>query len=146
MTFKLDSRLQNDCYLLAESDHSLWLLLNNSYFPWFIIVPKTEQTELYMLGKVRQEQLQRDTNLLSEFVHKNFACDKLNVATIGNIVKQMHIHIIARTESDKCWPGVVWGTSCKRQYELTDVMEIQKKLKQFYQYKGLNELQLASHQ
>jgi len=146
MTFQLDSRLQNDCYLLAESEHSLWLLLNNSYFPWFIIVPKTEQTELYLLPEVRQDQLQLDTNLLSEFVHNNFACDKLNVAAIGNIVQQMHIHIIARTESDKCWPGVVWGTSFKQEYELAEVREIQKKLKQFCQYKGINRFQLASLQ
>ncbi|MFT6986584.1 MAG: diadenosine tetraphosphate (Ap4A) HIT family hydrolase [Psychromonas sp.] len=146
MTFQLDSRLQKDCYLLAESEHSLWLLLNNSYFPWFVIVPKTEQTELYLLAKEQQDLLQRDINLLSEFVHNNFDCDKLNVASIGNIVKQMHIHIIARTESDKCWPGVVWGTSFKRNYKFTEVMEIQQKLKQFCQYKSINGFQFASLQ
>ena len=143
MTFQLDRRLENDCYQLAESENSLWLLLNNSYFPWFVIVPKTEQTELYLLAKEEQEQLQLEANLISEFVNSCFDCDKLNVASIGNIVKQMHIHIIARTESDPCWPGVVWGTSFKQGYEISEVLEIQTKLKQFCQNKNINGFQFA---
>ena len=146
MTFQLDHRLANDCYQLAESEHSLWLLLNNSYFPWFIVVPKTEETELYQLTKEQQEQLQSETNLMSEFVNSHFDCDKLNVASIGNIVKQMHIHIIARKESDPCWPGVVWGTSFQLAYEIAEVLEIQTKLKLFCKNKSINGLRFASLQ
>ena len=131
MIFKLDDRLNNDCYTLAENESSLFLLLNNSYFPWFIIVPKTAQEELYRLPPEQQKQLQDQTNLLSEFVASHFLCDKLNVATIGNIVKQMHIHIIARTENDLCWPGVVWGTEFKKAYSVKEAIEIQEKLKVF---------------
>jgi diadenosine tetraphosphate (Ap4A) HIT family hydrolase len=143
MKFQLDPRLQNDCYLLAESDNSHWLLLNNSYFPWFIIVPKTTQTELYLLPKKQQEQLQLESNLISEFVINHFNCDKLNVASIGNIVKQMHVHIIARNESDPCWPGVVWGTNHKQHYTLGAALEIQINLKQFCLHSGINEFQFA---
>ena len=57
MIFQLDQRLANDCYQLAESEHSLLLLLNNRYFPWFIVVPKTQYTELYQLTKEQQELL-----------------------------------------------------------------------------------------
>jgi len=138
MTFQLDPRLDNDCYRLAESENSLWLLLNNRYFPWFVIVPKTETTELYLLAKEVQEQLQRETNLISEFVNSCFDCDKLNVASIGNIVSQMHVHIIARTESDPCWPGVVWGTKVKDLYQLQEVVDIQTKLQQFCQHKKIH--------
>ena len=144
MTFQLDPRLANDCYQLAESEHSLWLLLNNRYFPWFIVVPKTQCTELYQLTKGQQDQLQNETNLISDFISTHFDCDKLNVASIGNIVKQMHIHIIARTESDPCWPGVVWGTSFKQAYERDAALEIQSKLKQFCEHKNINKLQFAS--
>lgn len=138
MTFQLDPRLQNDCYQLAESDNSHFLLLNNSYFPWFIIVPKTTQTELYQLSEAQQLTLQNESNLLSEFAHTHFECDKLNVASIGNIVKQMHIHIIARTESDPCWPSVVWGAEFKRTYKLEEALQIQQKLQQFCQDKNIN--------
>lgn len=146
MIFQLDQRLANDCYQLAESEHSLWLLLNNRYFPWFIVVPKTQCTELYLLTEEQQQQLQSETNLMSEFVSTHFDCDKLNVASIGNIVKQMHLHIIARTESDPCWPGVVWGTSFKQAYEISEAVEIQAKLKQFCRHKGINGFQFAAFQ
>lgn len=146
MDFKLDARLDNDCYQLAESDSSVWLLLNNSYFPWLIIVPKTKIEELYLLPSEVQMQLQKETNLLAEFLKTNIACDKLNIASIGNIVKQMHIHIIARTESDLCWPGVVWGTAFKQEYKQQEILEIQKKLKQFCQDKIINDVKFASFQ
>ena len=140
MTFQLDPRLANDCYQLAESEHSLWLLLNNSYFPWFVIVPRTQCTELYQLSQGQQQQLQQETNLLSEFAASHFDCSKLNVASIGNMVKQMHQHIIVRNESDPCWPGVVWGTSFKQGYDIAEVQEIQTKLQRFCEHKGISGL------
>lgn len=146
MPFSLDTRLQQDCFLLAESEASLLLLLNNSYFPWFIIVPKTTQTELYLLSSEEQLRLQQENALLSEFVSTHFPCDKLNVASIGNIVEQLHWHIIARTKSDPCWPGVVWGTVHKQAYKIDNVVEIQKKLKLFYQQKVINHFEFAQVQ
>lgn len=146
MDFKLDTRLENDCYKLAESEFSVWLLLNNSFFPWLIIVPKTDVEELYLLPSEKQDLLQRETNLLAEFVKNNFNCDKLNIASIGNIVKQMHIHIVARTESDPCWPGVVWGTDFKQAYTKKDLLESQMKLKQFCQDKIINNMKFAALQ
>lgn len=146
MDFKLDTFLENDCYKLAESEFSVWLLLNNRFFPWLIIVPKTDVEELYLLPDAKQQLLQKETNLLAEFVKNNFSCDKLNIASIGNIVKQMHIHIIARTESDPCWPGVVWGATFKQVYKKEDVSEIQIKLKQFCQDKIIDDLKFVSLQ
>ncbi|WP_354622716.1 HIT family protein [Psychromonas sp. MME2] len=146
MPFTLDPRLHKDCHLMAESDRSLWLLLNNSHFPWLIIVPKTTQTELYMLTPQEQHALQQDSNLLSEFLTTHFCCDKLNVASIGNIVEQMHLHIIARTKSDLCWPGVVWGTTHKQPYKIEDVIEIQNKLKLFCQQKMITLFEFAPPQ
>jgi diadenosine tetraphosphate (Ap4A) HIT family hydrolase len=143
MNFTLDARLNNDCFTLAETPTSLWLLLNNSHFPWFIIVPKTEVEELYLLSPDLQEKLQQQSALMSEFVATKFPCDKLNVAAIGNIVKQMHLHIIGRTESDLCWPGVVWGTVHKRDYVKSDVVAIQTKLKAFCKLKVINNLEFA---
>ena len=132
MTFQLSERLQNDCFTLKENKHSIWLLLNNKNFPWFIIVPKTEKEELFELNAEEQSRLQEETNQLSRFINKTFSCDKLNVACIGNIVRQMHIHIIARTESDPCWPGIVWGTEHVQRYEHAKVDEIKALVSDFF--------------
>lgn len=146
MSFTLDSRLQQDCYTLAESEQSIWLLLNNRHFPWLIIVPKTVHTELFQLTAQEQLHLQQESQLLSEFLTTHFACDKLNVASIGNIVTQMHVHIIARTTSDLCWPGVVWGTVHKQPYLIKDVIDIQNKLKLFCQQKVITPFEFAPPQ
>ena len=138
MIIQLDQNLENDCYRLAESTDCLWLLLNNRYFPWIIIVPKTDQTELYLLTEQQQQHLTQQTNIISEFVKQHFSCDKLNVASIGNIVSQMHLHVIARCKDDPCWPGVVWGTTFKQPYALYEVLAIQTKLQQFCQHKKIN--------
>lgn len=144
MSFKLDVRLNNDCYTLAETPSTLWLLLNNSHFPWFIIVPKTEIEELYLLPLDLQATLQQQSSLMSEFIVDNFTSDKLNVAAIGNIVKQMHLHIIGRSESDPCWPGVVWGTEFKKPYEDDQVLQIQSQLKQFCNNKVVADIKFLS--
>jgi len=94
--FKLDSRLDNDCFTLGQLKTSRLLLLNNSLVPWFILVPETSATEIYELPHAQQLELLDEINLLSNHLKQNFAVDKLNVAAIGNIVNQMHIHIVGR--------------------------------------------------
>ena len=137
MRIQLDQNLEKDCYRLAESEDFLWLLLNNRYFLWMIIVPNTTQTEIYRLTGQDQQKLTLQSNIISEFITQHFDCDKLNVASIGNIVAQMHLHIIARTTKDPCWPGVVWGTEIKAPYPLDDVLKIQTKLQRFCQDKKI---------
>ena len=122
--FKLDSRLEKDCFILSESEQFVLLLMNNSLVPWFILVPKTNKTELHELDTAAQIQLFSAINKVSDFISSEFKPDKLNVAAIGNIVNQMHIHIIARYKTDAYWPGVVWGMSEKQAYELYEVKKI----------------------
>jgi diadenosine tetraphosphate (Ap4A) HIT family hydrolase len=122
--FKLDQRLQDDCFILSESEQFLVLLMNNSLLPWFILVPKTKQTELYHLDKEMQTHVFGLINQLSDFIDNEFKPDKLNIATIGNIVSQMHIHIIGRFKSDVYWPGVVWGGKQKKNYDEQEVKKI----------------------
>ena len=126
--FKLDPRLENDCFILSESEQFFILLMNNSLVPWFILVPKTDKTELFELDEITQNLIFKVINQLSEFVMKDFKADKLNVAAIGNIVKQMHIHVIGRYKSDAYWPGVVWGATQKEAYKGNDVENIKNKL------------------
>jgi len=126
--FKLDPRLKNDCFILSESEQFLILLMNNSLVPWFILVPKTDKTELYELDGATHTQVFNVINQISNFVANEFKPDKLNVAAIGNIVSQMHIHIIGRYKSDAYWPGVVWGAAEKKVYNSIEADKIKMRL------------------
>lgn len=114
--FVLDPQLAADCHVLGELDAGLLLLLDNALVPWFILVPRTEATELYQLDEEMQGIVWRDINALSEFVHTQFEVVKLNVAAIGNKVPQMHIHVVGRHPDDYCWPDVVWGAEGRADY------------------------------
>ena len=127
--FELDARLAGDCLILGKLDCSLLLLLNNSLLPWFILVPVTQATEIYQMHKQQQLQLLEEINLLSDFIYSEFSIEKLNVAAIGNIVKQLHVHVIGRSSSDFCWPGVVWGTDQSEPYGDAEIARIRKLLK-----------------
>jgi diadenosine tetraphosphate (Ap4A) HIT family hydrolase len=124
--FILDRRLAQDCHILADLPLSRLLLMDNALIPWLILVPRVDKTELHQLTERQQQALLREINLISRFAEETFSPDKLNVAAIGNIVRQMHIHIVARKTDDICWPGVVWGVKQKQAYDQTqlDVLSI----------------------
>ena len=124
----LNPRLANDCIVLGRLNISRLLLLNNSLVPWFILVPDTSVTEIYELATEQQLKLLEEINIISSHLKQNFTVDKLNVAAIGNIVKQMHIHIVARQFDDFCWPGVVWGANGKKLYTTSEVEKIRSQL------------------
>ncbi|RQW88434.1 MAG: HIT family protein [Geobacter sp.] len=128
-SFTLDSRLANDCIVLGEMRLSLLLLLNNALVPWFILVPRRDQTEIFELNREDQEALLEEINLLSGFVKGLSGVEKLNVAAIGNVVKQLHVHVIGRSSQDFCWPNVVWGRSEKTPYLAEEIRSIQESLR-----------------
>ena len=127
--FKLDSRLANDCFELGHFKFSRLLLLNNALVPWFILVPETTATEIYDLPHPHQLELLDEINIISRYLKQNFTVDKLNVAAIGNIVKQLHIHIVARQIDDFCWPAVVWGAEGSQAYTENQVELIKQQLR-----------------
>lgn len=112
--FVLDSRLKNDCHILGQLGSSLLLLMDNSLVPWFILVPKVEVTEFHELDRDTQLQVLDQINLISNHLKQEFSVDKVNVAAIGNIVRQLHIHVVGRSETDYCWPNVVWGAEARK--------------------------------
>ena len=129
--FPLDERLASDCHKLASLSLCELLLMNNALIPWFILVPRREATELHQLPLPEQQTLLEEINLISHFIEQNFHPDKLNVAAIGNIVRQMHIHLVARRESDFCWPGVVWGTDRREAYGQPELDAIALQVRSF---------------
>jgi diadenosine tetraphosphate (Ap4A) HIT family hydrolase len=95
--------------------------MDNALIPWLILVPRVNKTELHHLSRQQQQTLLDEINLISCFAEETFTPDKLNVAAIGNIVRQMHIHIVARKADDICWPGVVWGMKQRQAYDQTEL-------------------------
>jgi diadenosine tetraphosphate (Ap4A) HIT family hydrolase len=124
MEFKLDVRLKQDCHIIAESDCFYLLLMNNSLVPWFILVPKTDKTEIYQLEDRFAKKTYKIINRLSKFIEDEFQPDKLNLGAIGNIVSQMHIHVIGRYKTDAYWPGVVWGGTPGQSYDPEKVKQL----------------------
>ena len=114
--FELDARLQQDCFRLGRLEFCQVLLLDNAAVPWFVLVPETGVTEICDLPVEQQQQLLRETSAVANFVRQAFVTDKLNIAAIGNIVRQLHVHVVGRRAGDYCWPGVVWGTVPPERY------------------------------
>jgi diadenosine tetraphosphate (Ap4A) HIT family hydrolase len=98
--------------------------MDNALVPWFILVPQTDVTEFHELSQETQLLLMEQINLISTYLKQEQSVDKVNVAAIGNIVRQMHIHVVGRTESDYCWPSVVWGAEGGRPYSEHELQEI----------------------
>ncbi|WP_167144945.1 HIT family protein [Pseudomonas sp. OTU750018] len=108
--FVLDSRLQQDAVWVGDYPLCSLLLMNDAQYPWFILVPRREDvSELFQLDGADQLQLWQETNGLAEVLKDCFAADKMNVATLGNVVSQLHMHVIVRRREDAAWPAPVWG-------------------------------------
>lgn len=122
--FSLNQQLDHDCVTLGMFGNSRLLLFNNSLVPWFILVPETQACEIFDMEVEAQQQLLTEINRLGQFVDREFNTDKVNTAAIGNIVRQLHIHVVGRYEDDFCWPNVVWGTTEKKFYTATEIQSI----------------------
>lgn len=109
--FILAPELQNDCFFIADLALSQLLLYNNAKFPWLILVPRVNHvTEFFHLSLDFQAEFIQEVSQVSKLLKVIYACDKINVAAIGNQVPQLHMHIIARFKTDSAWPLTVWGT------------------------------------
>ncbi|PTQ72272.1 HIT domain-containing protein [Pseudomonas sp. GV071] len=128
--FALDSRLQNDTLLIGDFPLCRLLLMNDDHYPWFILVPRREEvSELFQLSPDEQRQLWHETVTLTELLKDTFAADKMNVATLGNVVSQLHMHVIVRRRSDAAWPAPVWGKFPAQAYAAEQVAAIRAKLR-----------------
>lgn len=107
--FELNSTLKEDTILLASLPLCELLLMNESQFPWFILVPRKEGLrELIELSDNERELYTLESNAVSHMLLKAFHAEKLNVAALGNVIAQLHVHHIARFVGDAAWPKPVW--------------------------------------
>jgi diadenosine tetraphosphate (Ap4A) HIT family hydrolase len=108
--FELHPRLAADTTALGDFPLCRLLLMNDANYPWFILVPRRPGArEIYLLEEADQRQIWRESALLSRAVMDAFRGDKLNVAALGNVVPQLHLHHVVRHATDPAWPGPVWG-------------------------------------
>lgn len=128
MSIELHPQLKADCYQLGYVKSSILLLHKNALIPWFILVPDTNQNEIFKLEKTQQLSVHEEINSIAHFVEQHFKADKINIATIGNIVPQLHVHIIARHTDDFCWPNPVWGQTKSGEYSESDVLSLKQTL------------------
>ena len=110
MNFQLHLRLQQDCISIGRFELCRLLMMNDNQYPWFILVPEiADVSELYQLDKTQREIFMAESCYLAEQLADLFQADKINIANIGNMVPQLHIHHIVRYQTDIAWPAPVWG-------------------------------------
>ena len=128
--FELHPQLAKDCFQVCDLTLSRVLLMNDRQHPWLIQVPMLENSkEVIDLNSKQQQTLWIESALIDECLKACFSPDKLNVAALGNMVPQLHIHHIARYVNDPAWPKPVWGVNPAVPYENGQAEELIEKLK-----------------
>lgn len=127
---KLHPQLEKDCIPIGRFTLCQLLLMNDSSYPWFILVPGLYNiTELHQLSERDQKQLWKESRLLSTCLEKLYTPDKLNIAALGNVVPQLHIHHIARFKTDPAWPSPVWGFAPAVPYSFAQIRDIKHQMR-----------------
>ena len=108
--WSLHPRLERDTAPVGDLALSRVLAANDANFPWVLLVPRrTGAVEIIDLDETDRAQLMVEIAQVSAALKRLTGCDKLNVAAIGNLVSQLHVHVVARWSGDAAWPGPVWG-------------------------------------
>ena len=129
--FKLHKTLAADTVDAARWPLCRVLLMNDSRYPWLILVPaRLDRTEIHDLDSADQSLLITEIDRASRALSRLYSPHKINVAAIGNIVPQLHIHVVARFRTDDAWPGPIWGAHSPRPYETADLDKTLKILRQ----------------
>ena len=112
MTFLIDDRILSTCSEVTDGPLSRVFLKNNANYPWFILVPRQKNIQdIDQLSAQSRHLFMEEISALSSIVKLYFKPDKLNVGSLGNIVPQLHVHVIARFKYDELWPHGVWQSA-----------------------------------
>ena len=123
--------LAQDCLVIGRFPLCRLLLMLDANYPWFILVPDREGiTEVHQLPAEDQQQLMCESVSLSRMLEQVFTPDKLNLAALGNVVPQLHVHHVVRYRNDPAWPDPVWGRLPRREYTLSELTGLQEKIAQ----------------
>jgi diadenosine tetraphosphate (Ap4A) HIT family hydrolase len=129
MPFTLHPALARDTVEVARLPLCRVLLMQDSRFPWLILVPERESMrEIHELPATDRAELIEEIARASEVLMRLFRPDKLNVGALGNIVPQLHVHLVARSAGDPAWPGPVWGSGAAVPYAESELEEVRSRL------------------
>jgi diadenosine tetraphosphate (Ap4A) HIT family hydrolase len=127
----IDARLKQDCINLGRMPLCHLLLMLDANYPWFILVPDRDDiSEIYELDETDQQQLMQESVILGRAMMRAFKGEKLNIAALGNVVPQLHIHHIVRYRGDPAWPAPVWGRVPAKKYDIEKQEEVIRLVKQ----------------
>ena len=127
--FALHPKLAEDTFCLGDFPLSRLLMMNDANYPWFILVPRRAAIrEIYQLEVRDQQQLLKESSHLARQMSRLFRADKINIAALGNLVPQLHLHHVARYHQDISWPDPVWGKAPPVPYGDERVFEIRELL------------------
>jgi diadenosine tetraphosphate (Ap4A) HIT family hydrolase len=119
--WSLHPQLEQDAEAIGDLRLSRLLVSNDANYPWLLLVPRRPgASEIIDLDPADQQQLMAEIAMISTALKAVTVCDKLNVAAIGNMVPQLHVHIIGRRHSDPAWPKPVWGAAPARAYDFVE--------------------------
>ena len=129
--FSLHKRLEQDTFFVGDLDLCRVLLMNDAQYPWLILVPRrVDIKETIDLTETEQMMLMSEISFVSKVFKTMLRPDKLNVAALGNMVPQLHVHVIARYKDDPAWPNPVWGFVEAKPYQQAAQEEVLERLRE----------------
>jgi len=141
MMFQLHPRLLQDSIAIGKFNLTELRLINDGQYPWFILVPmRSDISEIYQLSDIDQQLLQQESSLLTKILADLYKADKMNIAAIGNIVPQLHIHHIVRYKTDIAWPAPVWGKFDAVPYTEQQIEKIKSEIETVFKTLSTNPL------
>lgn len=136
MSFTLHPTLAQDTVEVTRLSLCRVLLMQDSRFPWLILVPERDGArEIHDLPAADRAVLIEEVAQASQVLQRLFRADKMNVGALGNVVPQLHVHVVARTASDSAWPGPVWGSGEAVPYGKAELEELRRGLEMMLQKK-----------
>lgn len=129
-TWSLHAQLQKDTIDIGDLPLCRVLVIKDAHYPWLLMVPRrADVREIIDLDEVAQSQLMTEINRVARALKEVTRCDKLNIAALGNMVPQLHIHVIARRTSDIAWPRPVWGVVAPLAHDAGEVQAFMSELR-----------------
>jgi diadenosine tetraphosphate (Ap4A) HIT family hydrolase len=131
--FTLSPRLKDDTVEVASLALCAVLLMKDRTIPWLILVPKREGVrEVYELDKDDRAALMEEITLASRVIGALYSPFKINIGALGNLVPQLHIHVIGRFENDRAWPGAIWGASGAKPYAEEELLRVAREFEEAF--------------
>jgi len=130
---EIHPQLLQDCAVIGRFPLCHLLLMKDANYPWLILVPDRDNiSEIFQLSPQDQQQLIRESSQLAEILAAKFQADKINIAALGNMVPQLHIHHVVRYRNDLAWPAPIWGAVPAKPYTESELSEQIRKVKAWF--------------